>query len=150
MSQLLKSFLDPHHIEFSSSILNDINSLRKIVKGVPYKLRVERGQSLNAFLQKLLKSVKQPKPKVNAHKSTNEDVLETKLNNKLFHDSDRSKKVIKKQAASMLNSDLNENQTASSTSPFESFLFLRMQIFLYCYFYQVLYATLFIFFEFVT
>ena len=41
MSQLLKSFLDPHSIEFSSSIFNDITNLGKIVKGVPYKLRLE-------------------------------------------------------------------------------------------------------------
>jgi hypothetical protein len=41
MSQLLRSFLDPHSIEFSSSIFNDITNLGKIVKGVPYKLRLE-------------------------------------------------------------------------------------------------------------
>lgn len=41
MSQLLRSFLDPKSIEFSSSIFNDITNLSKIVKGVPYKLRLE-------------------------------------------------------------------------------------------------------------
>jgi hypothetical protein len=41
MSQLLRSFLDPKSIEFSSSIFNDISNLGKIVKGVPYKLRLE-------------------------------------------------------------------------------------------------------------
>ena len=40
-SQLLRSFLDPNSIEFSSSIFNEITNLGKIVKGVPYKLRVE-------------------------------------------------------------------------------------------------------------
>ena len=43
MSQLIRSFLDPKSIEFSSSIFNDITNLSKIVKGVPYKLRFEVG-----------------------------------------------------------------------------------------------------------
>jgi hypothetical protein len=82
MSQLIKSFLDPQSIEFSSSIFNDINNLRlKIVKGVPYKLRIERGQSLNVFMDKLTKSVKQTKPKLLAHNYSLEDALETKVNN---------------------------------------------------------------------
>ena len=41
LSELLRSFLDPQSIEFSSSIFNDIGQLGKMVKGVPLKLRFE-------------------------------------------------------------------------------------------------------------
>jgi hypothetical protein len=41
LSELLRSFLDPQSIEFSSSVFNDISSIGKIVKGVPFKLRLE-------------------------------------------------------------------------------------------------------------
>lgn len=76
MSQLIKSFLDPHSIEFSSSIFNDISNIGKIVKGVPYKLRVERGQSLDSFLLYLVKTVRQPKPKASSKNTNYEDFTE--------------------------------------------------------------------------
>jgi hypothetical protein len=41
LSELLRSFLDPQSIEFSSSIFNEIGQLGKMVKGVPLKLRFE-------------------------------------------------------------------------------------------------------------
>lgn len=73
MSQLIKSFLDPNSTDFSSSIFNDITNIGKMVKGVPYKLRVERGQSLDPFLMNLLKSVTKSKSKVGRKQSTNQD-----------------------------------------------------------------------------
>lgn len=78
MSQLIKSFLDPNSTDFSSSIFNDITNIGKMVKGVPYKLRVERGQSLDPFLINLLKSVTKSKSKVGRRKNTNQDQI-TKL-----------------------------------------------------------------------
>ena len=49
MSKLLRSFLDPQSIEFSSSIFNDITSIGKMVKGVPLKLRLEVINWFNTF-----------------------------------------------------------------------------------------------------
>ena len=47
-----------------------------MVKGVPYKLRVERGQSLDSFLMYLYKSIRQPKPKSTQKSINYEDITE--------------------------------------------------------------------------
>ena len=129
MSQLIKSFLDPHSIEFSSSIFNEISNFGKTLKGVPYKLRVERGQSLDTFLNTLLNSVKIAKPKTSVNRLNNEDMLGTNLNNRLFLNADRSKKVIKK--AAMCNASFGDgyseeerDEQTAIVKPFESLLFL--------------------------
>jgi hypothetical protein len=124
MSQLIKSFLDPQSIEFSSSIFNDIQNLGKIVKGVPLKLRVERGQSLDTFLQNLLNSVKHAKPKANTSHLNSEDHLEKQLANKIFVNTDRSKKVIKKLIASGSLTESDETSSRELTRPFQSLMVL--------------------------
>lgn len=75
-SKLIKSFLDPNRIEFNSSIFNNITNIGKMVKGVPYKLRVERGQSLDSFLVYLYKSIRQPKPRSEQKSVNYEDITE--------------------------------------------------------------------------
>jgi hypothetical protein len=123
MSQLIKSFLDPQSIEFSSSIFNDIQNLGKMVKGVPLKLRVERGQSLDTFLQNLLNSVKHAKPKASTSHLNNEDHLESLLGNKIFVNTDRSKKVIKKPTGLGVAAECDERSN-ELTRPFQSLMLL--------------------------
>lgn len=117
MSQLIQSFLDPNSIEFGSSIFNDITSLGKIVKGVPNKLRIERGQSLDLFLMALLHSVKDQKPKGMKPESIKEDIVAESLDNKLFCDP-------KPQISSMKISKNCSGQEEVFTTPFESFMLL--------------------------
>lgn len=116
-SQLIRSFLDPNSIEFGSSIFNDISNLGKMVKGVPLKLRLERGQSLDSFLLTLLQSVKDPKPKNAKIEPITEDIVAETLNNKLFNNSgifSTNKKLTK----------CMNNSSEVLTTPFESFLLL--------------------------
>lgn len=83
-SKLIKSFLDPARIEFNSSLLNNITNIGKMVKGVPYKLRVERGQSLDSFLAYLFKTIRQHKPKSSQTSVVYEDITEKSVPNILF------------------------------------------------------------------
>lgn len=117
MSQLIQSFLDPNSIEFGSSIFNDITNLGKIVKGVPNKLRIERGQSLDSFLMALLHSVKDQKPKVTKPEPITEDIVADSLNNKLFSDP-------KLQTSSIKFSKNFGSMDEVFTTPFESFMLL--------------------------
>jgi len=120
LSQLIRSFLDPHSIEFSSSIFNDITNLSKIVKGVPYKLRLERGQSLDSFLLILLQSVRNAKSKP-AQTTTNclEDIVEKKLNNRLYNRPSGTSPIKKCSRSQQMEQKLN--------TPFES-LFLLINL----------------------
>ena len=123
LSQLIRSFLDPNSIEFGSSIFNDISNLSKMVKGVPYKLRLERGQSLDSFLLVLLQSVKDPKPKPAKMEPICEDIIAESLNNKLFNkprDLTNSTKLASKKP----NKICPIIEEEAFNSPFESFLLL--------------------------
>ncbi len=123
LSQLIRSFLDPNSIEFGSSIFNDISNLGKMVKGVPYKLRLERGQSLDSFLLVLLQSVKDPKPKPAKMEPICEDIIAESLNNKLFNkprDLTNSTKLASKKPHKIC--PIIEEEAFNS--PFESFLLL--------------------------
>ena len=123
LSQLIRSFLDPNSIEFGSSIFNDISNLGKMVKGVPYKLRLERGQSLDSFLLVLLQSVKDPKPKPAKMEPICEDIIAESLNNKLFNkprDLTNSTKLASKKP----NKICPIIEEEAFNSPFESFLLL--------------------------
>ncbi|CAF0709444.1 unnamed protein product [Brachionus calyciflorus] len=120
MSQLIKSFLDPNSIEFSSSIFNDITNIGKMVKGVPYKLRVERGQSLDPFLINLLKSVKQAKPKVNPKSIAQDDFTEKLLNNPIFNTNKLNE---------VKQTNKNYVSIENYISPFESLIFLIKEIY---------------------
>lgn len=124
LSQLIRSFLDPNSIEFGSSIFNDISNLGKMVKGVPYKLRLERGQSLDSFLLVLLHSVKDARPKPAKMEPIHEDIIAESLNNKLFtkpHEFTTSNNKLACRNTSKLCSAPGEEVF---NSPFESFLLL--------------------------
>ena len=55
-----------------------------MVKGVPYKLRVERGQSLDSFLAYLFKTIRQHKPKSSQTSVVYEDITEKSVPNILY------------------------------------------------------------------
>jgi hypothetical protein len=108
-----------------------------MVKGVPYKLRVERGQSLNSFLIYLFKSVRNPKPKATSSTSSSlvtnfEDITQKKLNTSEFSNADAGVKskmnllnTNKKQSAtSMTTLAERKEEDASLVPPFVSFLFI--------------------------
>ena len=94
-----------------------------MVKGVPYKLRLERGQSLDSFLLVLLQSVKDPKPKPAKMEPICEDIIAESLNNKLFNkprDLTNSTKLASKKP----NKICPIIEEEAFNSPFESFLLL--------------------------
>jgi len=126
MSQLIRSFLDPSSTEFGSSIFNDITSLGKIVKGVPLKLRLERGQSLDSFLLVLLQSVKEQKPKTAKIETITEDIIGESLNNPLYTKpgSFQSKSHVGSKKSTKGLNDLDE----VLMTPFESFILLSKLI----------------------
>lgn len=118
-SKLIKSFLDPSQIEFNSSLLNNITNLGKMVKGVPYKLRVERGQSLDSFLSFLFKTIRPVKPKPSQTSVIYEDITDKQLNQSEFANPEKLRTILKK-SNQQNNSDTHEHVVA----PFESFMFL--------------------------
>ena len=132
MSQLIRSFLDPNSIEFGSSIFNDITNLGKIVKGVPLKLRLERGQSLDSFLLVLLQSVKEQKPKLTKIETIAEDIIGESLNNPMY--SKPGRVSMKKSHVNNINISNKKpgrnfhNMNEILTTPFESFILLSKLI----------------------
>ncbi len=122
MSQLVRSFLDPSSTEFGSSIFNDITSLGKIVKGVPLKLRFERGQSLDSFLLVLMQSVKDPKPKPGKIEKIAEDIIGESLNNPLYTDPNYQLKM--KNFANKKSPKISNDLEVELMTPFESFILL--------------------------
>ncbi|RNA09819.1 sorting nexin-14 isoform X1, partial [Brachionus plicatilis] len=134
MSQLIKSFLDPNSTDFSSSIFNDITSIGKMVKGVPYKLRVERGQSLDMFLINLLKSVRQSKPRDERTQTPNEDTIMKLLKNPIFENPDQKYFDEK--------SERDSNNFNNYLTPFESFIFLIKEIYRIPHWLSILFFSL--------
>jgi hypothetical protein len=124
MSQLLRSFLDPQSIEFGSSMFNDITNLGKMVKGVPYKLRMERGQSLDSFLISLTRHIKSKpnKPAKNMEKINETSITELKLNNKLFINDEKKHTRSHFFPRSNKTDDSIEDQVYKT--PFETFYYL--------------------------
>lgn len=125
-SKLIKSFLDPTRIEFNSSLLNNITNLGKMVKGVPYKLRVERGQSLDSFLAFLFKTIRPLKPKPSQSSVCYDDITDKQLSQSEFSNPEKSRVILKR------STNPQQQQPSSSenvdepvvVAPFESLMFL--------------------------
>lgn len=113
LSELIRTFLDPQSIEFSSSIFNDITNIGKIVKGVPLKLRLERGQSLDAFLQSLVKLTEQSKPKSSRTYVAYEDIIASKLENNEYVDKNMN----------LQRDEASEDYECFNFTPFDSLLY---------------------------
>lgn len=130
-SKLIKSFLDPSQIEFNSSLLNNITNLGKMVKGVPYKLRVERGQSLDSFLSFLFKTIRPIKPKPSQTSVNYEDITDKQLSQSEFANPEKSRTILKK-SNQQNNGGNSESSDEYVVAPFESFMFLSKIFYVFC------------------
>lgn len=127
-SKLIKSFLDPTRIEFNSSLLNNITNLGKMVKGVPYKLRVERGQSLDSFLAFLFKTIRPLKPKPSQSSVCYDDITDKLLSQSEFANPEKSRVILKRSTTQQSPSSENVDEPVV-VAPFESLMFLSMFLF---------------------
>jgi hypothetical protein len=117
----MRTFLDPQSIEFSSSIFNDISNIGKMVKGVPLKLRLERGQSLDAFLQALVKLTEPLKPKSNRNNVVYEDIIASKLENDQYVDKN----------VNLQQEEASDAYQSHNFTPFDSLLYFGRFFFKY-------------------
>jgi len=89
------------------------------VKGVPLKLRLERGQSLDAFLQSLVKLTEPLKPKSSRNNVLYEDIIASKLENDQFVDKNLN---LQKEEAS-------EGYQSHNFTPFDSLLYFVQKLY---------------------